>query len=304
MATIEKRGGSYRIKVSCGYGLDGKQLVKSITWKPQENLTAKQIEKELKRQAVLFEEKCKTGQFIDGNIRFAEFAERWFTDYAEKQLKKKTIARYKSMMKRINSAIGNIKLDKLQPHHLLEFYSSLEEDGIREDTKYKPCVDFKQKFKELGLTKTRLSQSTSISIGVLNSCTLGKNVSRKSAEAICKALNCPIEDLFTKCEGSKLSSKTINHHHRLISSILSTAVQWQILFSNPCERVKPPKIERKEAKYLDDKETAKLLELLEDAPFMYQVIIQLFLYTGFRRGELCGLEWNDVDFIMSNFSGY
>lgn len=32
MATVEKRGDSYRITVSCGYGMDGKQIrKKSLT---------------------------------------------------------------------------------------------------------------------------------------------------------------------------------------------------------------------------------------------------------------------------------
>lgn len=38
-------------------------------------MTARQIKKELDRQAVLFEEKCRNGQVLDGNIKFADFAE-------------------------------------------------------------------------------------------------------------------------------------------------------------------------------------------------------------------------------------
>ena len=43
MATIQKRGNSYLIRVSCGYDVKGKQVIQSMTWKP----TAKQIEKSL-----------------------------------------------------------------------------------------------------------------------------------------------------------------------------------------------------------------------------------------------------------------
>ena len=35
MATITKRGNSYRIKVSCGYSTNGKQVVQTKTWKPK-----------------------------------------------------------------------------------------------------------------------------------------------------------------------------------------------------------------------------------------------------------------------------
>lgn len=125
MATITKRGNSYRITVSCGYDLNGKQLRRTMTWVPPDGMTARQIQKEANRQAVLFEEKCRTGQVLDGNIKFADFAERWFKDYAEKQLRPTTVARYHVLMPRINAAIGHIRLDKLQPHHLMQFYNNL-----------------------------------------------------------------------------------------------------------------------------------------------------------------------------------
>ena len=86
MATIKKRGNSYLIRVSCGYDMQGKQIVHSMTWKPEAGMTVKQMEKEVQKQAVLFEEKCKSGLYLSSNIRFADFAEKWLTDYAEKQI--------------------------------------------------------------------------------------------------------------------------------------------------------------------------------------------------------------------------
>ena len=77
MPTIQKRGDTYRIRVSAGYDSSGKQIMKSTTWKPAPGMTPKQIQKELDRQAVLFEEKVKSGRCMDGNIRFQDFAERW-----------------------------------------------------------------------------------------------------------------------------------------------------------------------------------------------------------------------------------
>ena len=54
MANITKRGNSYRIKVFGGYDRNGHQIVKTMTWKPEKNMTARQAEKEVYRQAVLF----------------------------------------------------------------------------------------------------------------------------------------------------------------------------------------------------------------------------------------------------------
>ena len=116
MATITKRGETYRIRVSCGYDTNGKQIMRSTTWEPDSGMSAKQIEKVLQRQTVLFEERCRSGQFLDASIKFAE---KWIRDHAEKQLKAKTVARYKKLLIRINQGIGHIRLDKLQPHHII-----------------------------------------------------------------------------------------------------------------------------------------------------------------------------------------
>ena len=80
MATITKRGDSYRIKVSCGYDVEGKQVTQSMTWRPDPGMTPNQIKKELNRQAVLFEEECSHGK-VTANIKFETFAEQWFREY-------------------------------------------------------------------------------------------------------------------------------------------------------------------------------------------------------------------------------
>lgn len=297
MPTIKKRGDSYKITVSCGYDLQGKQLRRHLTWTPEKGMTARQIRKELDRQAVLFEEKCRTGQVLDGGIKFADFAEKWFEEYAEKQLRATTVARYRLLMPRINAAIGHIRLDKLQPHHLMSFYNNLGESGVREDTRYKSAVDFKALLRRRGLTKRALAEKAGVSLYVLDNAARGDNISAASAHKIVSALKTPLEKVFEPAGGKDtLSVSTILHHHRLISSMLSTAVKWQLIFSNPCSRVVLPKNRRKEAVYLDEVQAGQLLEALERESPQHQVIVKLLLYTGMRRGELCGLEWKDVDF--------
>lgn len=302
MASITRRGESYRIKVSLGYDINGKQLESSMTWKPEKPMTEKQLKKELDRQAVLFEERCRSGLYIDSSIKFFDFTEKWLASYAVPHLRKTTVKRYKSLLDRINPAIGHIRLDRIQPHQLLSFYDNLSEAGIRLDIKYK-CkekLDFKALIKKKGFTKIGLASAADISISVLDSVTTGKNISQKSAEIISNILNMKISELFEPVDSDKtLSQKTIQHHHRLISVILGTAVEWQVIIANPCDRVKAPKVTRKEAKYLDEHDTARLVELLEDESAQHKTMIMVLIYTGIRRGELCGLEWKDIDFETS-----
>lgn len=297
MATIKQRGDSYKITVSCGYDLNGKQIRRHLTWTPEPGMTKRQLQKELDRQAVLFEEKCRNGQVLDGNIKFAEFAEKWFAEYAEKQLRPTTVAGYRWALKRTLPAIGHIRLDKLRPHHLMEFYNNLSESGVREDTRYCSAVDFKALLKKRGMTKRALAEQAGVSVYVLDSVTRGANISAASAHKVVSALQLPLDKVFLPAgEKDTLAVSTVLHHHRLISSMLSTAVKWQLIFSNPCSRVVLPKTKHKEAVYLDEEQAADLLAALDKESMQHQVIVKLLLFTGMRRGELCGLEWKDVDF--------
>lgn len=96
-------------------------------------------------------------------------------------------------------------------------------------------------------------------------------------------------------KNGKLAPKTILEHHRLISKILSTAVKWQLLESNVAFRADPPKVPYKEMAYLNEEQTKRMIALLEDEPIQYKTMITLLIFTGLRRGELCGLEWNGME---------
>ena len=96
-----------------------------------------------------------------------------------------------------------------------------------------------------------------------------------------------------------LSGKTILEHHRLLRAMLHRAVYWQLIVSNPAERVQPPRAKKPKRKSYDDEQTKILLENLEKLTVedtKYKVAIILTIFTGVRLGELMGLEWQDVDF--------
>lgn len=298
MASVTKRNNTYTIRVSLGYDASGKQLQRFMTWKPKPGMTENQIKKELERQKILFEEQCRNGQYMGGNMRFSEFADYWMREYAEKQLKAKTIFDYKLLLKRINAAIGHIRLDKLQPHHLMEFYNNLQEKGIREDARYVIKQDVSSLLKKKKMTQKILVEKSGVSKNTVANFVHGINIREDSAHKIAAALKVPAEKLFTKIEkrGEVLAPKTISHYHKLISAILEKAVKWQILMYNPCRRVEAPKVPKKETKYLDDRQATHLVECLRGEPLQYQAIIITLLYSGMRRGELCGLLWDDIDF--------
>jgi hypothetical protein len=136
MATIKPRTNkygsiiSYEIRVSLGRDIHGKQIFKYMSWTPEPAMKPKQIEKELERQKVLFEERCRSGKVLDTSTKFADFAEMWLEgnkDIHSLAYQNRACA----LLARINAAIGHIQLAKLQPHHLQEFYRNLAEAGIK-----------------------------------------------------------------------------------------------------------------------------------------------------------------------------
>lgn len=96
-----------------------------------------------------------------------------------------------------------------------------------------------------------------------------------------------------------LSGKTILEHHRLLRAMLHKAIYWQLLFSNPCERVQPPKSKKPKRRYYDDEQCKVLLSNLNELSvddIKYKTAITLTLFTGVRLGKLMGLEWSNIDF--------
>ena len=94
------------------------------------------------------------------------------------------------------------------------------------------------------------------------------------------------------------STRTIKYQHQIISSILQTAVQWQILEDNIAKRVRPPKglQAKKKDNYFDDSQAIAFLAYLENEPLKYQTLAHVTVYGGFRLEEVLPLVWEDIDF--------
>ena len=189
----------------------------------------KQIEKELARQAVLFEEKCKDG-YQNTAIKFQAFAEEWLEVYAKQNLRNTTYEEALKLRGRIFKAIGHMRLDKLTTRQIQAFINTLSKDGAN----------------------------------LIN--------------------------------GKPLSPKTVRHYLNFISDVFNYGIRMGIISNNPCRNVCLPKIEHKEKQIYTVTEVNKFLTLLADEPLKYRTFFNLAVYSGFRRGELLGLEWKDIDF--------
>lgn len=95
-----------------------------------------------------------------------------------------------------------------------------------------------------------------------------------------------------------LSPKTIKNFKIMLSSIFTKAVDWGYLPTSPMERgIVIPRVTKPAIKPLTLTQAKQLVNLLlDEAPLKYQCFFLTDIVTGARRGELCGLTWDDIDF--------
>jgi len=129
MATIKridgKSGTSYKITVSSGYTLEGKQKRYYRTWTPDEGMTPRQTENELRRQVVHFEDDVKAGRVSESNIKFEAFAKQWFEERAKYQLKERTLDDYRRMAPGIYAVIGHMRVNEITTRTIQKLVNSM-----------------------------------------------------------------------------------------------------------------------------------------------------------------------------------
>jgi integrase len=115
-----------------------------------------------------------------------------------------------------------------------------------------------------------------------------------------KDLQPPIIQRYYGQACSRVSARTVHHHHRVLSQALKYAVRQNTLGRNPCEQVDPPSPRGKTMRTMTPGEVGHLLEIASESP--YYPVIYTALGTGMRQAELLGLRWRDVDLDMASIS--
>ena len=130
MASIKQLdSNTYQVIVSNGYKTNGQKIRKKKSFKLDIYMTEKQRQKEIQKLAYEFEQEVINGDYLKGDIKFAEFAEIFMTDHADKNLSPTTAKRYRLLLQRINLGIGHLALNEIKPYHLMKFYDTLAENG-------------------------------------------------------------------------------------------------------------------------------------------------------------------------------
>jgi len=122
------------------------------------------------------------------------------------------------------------------------------------------------------------------------------------------------------------SKASIMKTRNVLSSMLRTAVEWEVIERNPCDKVRIQGISADEkVQFFTPEQTVTFLEYIEkpykikvgghkrvdDTGLLYavgdytitkyipeqvRVLFILAIYAGLRKGELLALQWNDINF--------
>ena len=104
-----------------------------------------------------------------------------------------------------------------------------------------------------------------------------------------------VEDWHTTLLDKDLSASSVCSIHQTLQKAMKRAVRHGLIGQNPCTGAKLPKRTTKEIKPPTMAQVRELLELAKaDNPRLYPAI-HLAAFTGCRRGELAGLQWQNVN---------
>lgn len=92
-----------------------------------------------------------------------------------------------------------------------------------------------------------------------------------------------------------LSSKSVKDIHTILSAALKQALENNLIDKNPCLKIKLPTDKYSNIRVLSVDEQKTLEDAVLNSEHYLSIAIILALYTGLRLGEVCALQWKDID---------
>lgn len=102
-----------------------------------------------------------------------------------------------------------------------------------------------------------------------------------------------VQSFINQMDDKGYAPETTRNAYRRLRSMMETAVLWRLASFNPCNGVRLPRNKEQSGSVLNVQQGVRLLYLMRDERF--ELVYWLGALLLLRRGELCGLRWEDVD---------
>lgn len=261
MASIQRRGNTYRFRVSCGFDTEGKRVFKTMTFTPQHKEGTKAYEKEIDDAARDFERRVKEGSFLDGeHLTYKDVTLRWLENRAKKKSpsgRQKLSDGGESYLAAIERyaypAFGSMKIAQIQTIHIQNLVDELERRGLS------PAY-IKRIF-----------------------------VAINSVFRYAKPLKLIKENPCSDCELPMVERDTALHYF---------TKDQAMTFLNKALTMEYKDTIRAHSRIDDTGKEYFVREYTEIhlIPLQFRVLYSLLVFGGFRRGEIAALTWRDIDF--------
>ena len=99
-----------------------------------------------------------------------------------------------------------------------------------------------------------------------------------------------------------VSEKSIRHFYITFNNVLKYAKKLGFITELPTAETKTPQVHKKKVVSMSKQEAQDFIQALNGADLEFKAKMYILLTSGLRRGEVLGLQWQDIDFMNGTAS--
>lgn len=116
-----------------------------------------------------------------------------------------------------------------------------------------------------------------------------------------------ISALLLSMQAQGKANATCVKVYTILHSLFKMAYMADVVPRNPMDKVERPKarkdeIQGAEVEAYTIEEVQRIFAALDQEPLKWQALVRLLIDTGIRRGECCGLKWQNIDFSTNTIT--
>ena len=262
---IERRGDTFKIRISAGKDSSGKRIVIRETYSPNwttptgRRRSDSSVEKEVQQYALDLEHKVKDGRYnTSSKMTFREYADVWREQYADKKLQKSTVSEdWRIFEKDFFPQYGHKPISEIRVEDMQRFTDSLQAAGLKVST-----------------IRRRVTAVSSV-------------FSFAAKRRVIEFNPCDYVE-FESSDKQPIQCFTADECKRFLAFLEEP---WD----NSCTG--HGRTAQTGTQYV-----VRAYTRTYTVPTVYRVFFTLAIFSGMRRGEILALTWEDVDFTARTIS--